>query len=174
MTINRALLRGSLLFMVAIVVAVLTGCGSDDDTTTGETSSSVTTNAEPTTSSAPSTSAEPETSSTPEFESELFVTDDGVGCAVYVSVSESVGEAAPNQREMIWTALVDKDFQGCEPTELGLLTVDELDEYDQPDWAQVVEHGYFEVSEWGQLVDSCFELPISTTCSDLLGANLSE
>jgi len=108
---------------------------------------------------------------------EVFVADDGAGCALYVSVSEADALAAADQRALLWSGLVGENVKSCsfsDVVEVGLVTVEDLDSYNQPDWTTVIEHGYFSVENWTDLVDQCFTAELSSECRDLLAVSLTQ
>ena len=143
------------LFLLAALTAVIAGaCGSGDDT-----------NAE-----APDVG-----SAVTDYE--VFSSDEGAGCGVYVSVPSDAVDAATDARAMIWAGLVSQDFTTCgfsDVVEVGLITVNGLDDYDQPDWSTVEEHAYFDVNGWETLVADCFDTAISDSCASALEESLTE
>lgn len=100
---------------------------------------------------------------------ELFSSDEGAGCAIYVSVPEA--DATGDLRMLAWQGIVSQGFTKCgysDVVELGVLTVNALDSYDQPDFSETLEHIYFSVKGWDALVTDCFELELSDDCFALL------
>ena len=75
---------------------------------------------------------------------EVFSSDEGAGCSVYVSVPEDAVRDNTDVRSMIWSGVVDEGFTTCgfsDVVEAGLISVEALDQYGQPDWTTVTEHG---------------------------------
>jgi len=110
------------------------------------------------------------------FDGEVYSTDEGAGCGIYVSVDADQASNAGDLRQLAWQGIVTEQFSECEfstVAEVGLITVNGLDEYGQPEWADVVEHAYFSVDSWESLVDQCFSLELSAECTTLLDANLT-
>jgi hypothetical protein len=100
---------------------------------------------------------------------ELFSSDEGAGCAVYVSVAEE--EVSDDVRALIWQGVVTQEFTDCgfsDVVEVGLLTVQGLDSYNQPDFSQTIEHGYFAVANWEPLVADCYSTDLDDVCAATL------
>ena len=107
---------------------------------------------------------------------EVFSSDEGAGCSVYVSVPESAVDGDTDVRSMIWDGVVDSGFTTCgfsDVVEAGLISVEALDQYGQPDWTTVTEHGFFAVDGWNELLDSCGAAPVPDTCSEQVTTALS-
>ncbi|MDW3220741.1 MAG: hypothetical protein R8F63_19225 [Acidimicrobiales bacterium] len=111
----------------------------------------------------------------PAVDFEVFESDEGAGCAVYVSVPEdAIGD---DHRLLIWQGVVAQGFTTCgfsEVVEVGLLTVNGLDSYNQPDFSQTIEHSYFQVSGWDALVADCYTTDLGDACAAQLQAALTE
>jgi len=108
-------------------------------------------------------------------EAEIFSSDEGAGCVVYVSVPED--DASGDLRAVIWQGVVAQDFTDCgfsDVVEVGLITVNGLDSYNQPDFAQTVEHAYFAVDGWDALVSDCYSAELDDACRTLLQTSLTE
>lgn len=122
-----------------------------------------------------STTIASSSATTTDIDFELFSSDEGAGCVVYVSVPEA--DATGDLRMLAWQGIVSQDFTECgfsDVVELGVLTVNALDSYDQPDFSQTLEHVYFSVRGWDALVTDCFELELSDDCLALLAASFIE
>jgi hypothetical protein len=107
---------------------------------------------------------------------EIFSSDEGAGCGVFVSVPEDAVDGV-DARTLLWSGVVAQEFTTCgfsDVVEAGLITVNGLDEYNQPDWSNVVEHAYFGVAGWDDLVADCFDSAISSDCAAALEASLTE
>lgn len=105
---------------------------------------------------------------------ELFSIDEGAGCAVYVSVPEAEVDAAGDLRVLIWQGVVASGFEECgfsDVIEVGLLTVNGLDSYDQPDFSATISHVYYGVDGWEALVADCYSLALTDACVDRLAAS---
>ncbi|NCG37396.1 MAG: hypothetical protein GWP48_07725 [Actinobacteria bacterium] len=106
---------------------------------------------------------------------DIFSSDEGAGCAVYVSVSEA--DVGPDIRALIWQGIVSTGFTDCgfsEVVEVGLLTVNGLDSYNQPDWSQTIQHGYFAVSDWDSLIANCYVPVVDDGCTAQIAASFTE
>lgn len=106
---------------------------------------------------------------------EVFESDEGAGCAVYVSVPEVAADG--DHRSLIWQGVVAQDFTTCgfsDVVEVGLLTVNGLDSYNQPDFSQTIEHAYFQVTGWEALVADCYTPDLGDACTAQLQAALTE
>jgi len=72
---------------------------------------------------------------------------------------------------------VAEDFRRCDFSdveEVGLITVQALDEYEQPDWSTVIEHDFFAVQDWPKLVEQCFDSPLPQDCDMMLESLLTK
>ena len=110
-----------------------------------------------------------------DLDAEVFSIDEGAGCAVYVSVPEA--DATGDLRLLIWQGVVTNDFSECgfsDVVEVGLLTVNGLDSYNQPDFSQTIEHVYYGVDGWDALVSDCYAVVLDGACTELLAASFSE
>jgi hypothetical protein len=108
---------------------------------------------------------------------EVFSSDEGAGCGVYVSVPSDAVDGSTDTRAMLWAGVVDQDFTTCgfsDVVEAGLITVNGLDDYNQPDWSTVEEHAFFTVTGWDALVADCHTDVLSDECASALEASLSE
>ena len=144
------------LVLLAALVLLVAACGSSDD---GDSETS-------TTATLPAN-----------VDFELFASDEGAGCALYVSVSEDSVGSDTDLRQMIWTGVVSTDAVECDFSdviEVGLITVDGLDSYNQPDWSSAIEHGFFSVEGWDALVEDCYVLPIDEPCASQLESTFAE
>jgi len=106
---------------------------------------------------------------------QLFSSDEGAGCVVYVSVAEA--DVSGDLRLLIWQGVVSQEFTDCgfsDVVEVGLLTVNGLDDYDQPDFSDTIEHVYYGVDGWAVLIDSCYTLDPDDACVTLLASSLTE
>jgi len=106
---------------------------------------------------------------------EVFSSDEGAGCAVYVSIPEA--DVSGDLRVLAWEGIVSQNFTECgfsEVVEIGLLTVNALDSYNQPDFSQSIEHAYFAVEGWDALVADCFRFDLDDACASMLAEALSE
>lgn len=120
---------------------------------------------------------DPATDAGPAIDFQLFSSDEGAGCGVYVSVPEAVVTDGTDMRDLLWRGIVENDFTECgfsDVVEVGLITVDGLDNYNQPDWSTAVEHAFYSVSGWTELVESCSVYPLDTTCASTLQTSLAE
>ena len=111
----------------------------------------------------------------PDVDFEVFSVDEGAGCAVYVSVPENA--ATGDLKVLIWQGVVAQEFTDCgfsDVVEVGLLTVNGLDEYNQPDFAQTVEHGYFAVEGWDGLLADCYAAVLDDACVAQVEAAFTE
>ena len=177
----------SLLLCLALFAAACSG--GDDDTTTADAPTGATddtsedagdTGADgddtPTTDDAPTDDTDaPADEPTIELDAEVFSIDEGAGCAVYVSVPEA--DATGDLRLLIWQGVVANDFSECgfsDVVEVGLLTVNGLDSYNQPDFSQTIEHVYYGVDGWDALVSDCYAVVLDGACTELLAASFSE
>jgi len=118
-----------------------------------------------------------ETSVVSAVDVDVFFSDEGAGCGIYVSVDEAAVTDAVDVRELLWLGIVNEDVRSCDFSdveEVGLITVQALDEYEQPDWSSVIEHGFFGVNNWSQLVEQCFENPLPQGCNETLDAQLTQ
>ena len=107
---------------------------------------------------------------------EVFSSDEGAGCSVYVSVPEDAVRDNTDVRSMIWSGVVDEGFTTCgfsDVVEAGLISVEALDQYGQPDWTTVTEHGFFAVDGWNELLESCGQAPIPDSCAEQVTSTLS-
>lgn len=154
-------------------VLVLAACSGSDD---GEAAPATTASGD-----APAPTADAGASvESVSFESvpfEVFSSDEGAGCAVYVGVPADAVDDSTDLRAMIWSGVIDQDFTTCgfsDVIEVGAITVDGLDSYDQPDWAKVTEHGFFAVEGWDTLLDECHSLPITPSCREMIDASFTE
>lgn len=112
----------------------------------------------------------------PAIDFELFSADEGAGCGVFVSVPEDAVTDDIDLRDLLWRGIVENEFTECgfsEVVEVGLITVDGLDNYDQPDWSMAVEHVFYSVSGWSDLVESCSIYPLDAACALMLQASLT-
>lgn len=108
---------------------------------------------------------------------EVFSSDEGAGCGVFVSVPADAVDDATDARAMLWAGVVAQDFTTCgfsDVVEAGLITVNGLDDYNQPDWSTVEEHAFFGVSGWDELVADCHEAVLTDECAAALEASLTE
>ena len=171
--------------LALVAVLLLTSCGgtstdtsaSSTDTTEASQDEAVveetvatTAPTEAVTSEAPAMDAEPST------DFELFASDEGAGCAVYIGVPEDAVDESTDVRALLWEGIVATEFTTCgfsEIVEVGLISVGSLDSYGQPDWSTVTEHGFFAVNGWDELIENCGSAPMADGCVDQVGAALS-
>lgn len=174
----KFLRRWSLVALVA--AAILSSCGGGESGGEALVSDVLT---EPTAVAATtvvSEGTEPETQTVPVTSLtnfEIFAIDDSAGCSVYVSTS--LDEAASVESEaaaQILGALYasENPCDYTEPSELGLITVDELDAYGQPAWGSVVPHFYFTVADWSAVGVACEGAVDSDACSTAIVSNFAQ
>ena len=170
-----------------LCLALLAGAcsGDDDETTTADEPSAADSGDDAAAADggddADADADDPATDDTPaddpgvDIDFEVFSIDEGAGCAVYVSVPED--DATGDLRLLIWQGVVTNDFEACgfsDVVEVGLLTVNGLDSYNQPDFSQTIEHVYYGVDGWDTLVSDCYAVALDAGCTDLLAASFTE
>lgn len=160
--------RNAVLLIALLAVAGAACSGDDDASTPDVTTTTATDTTDPTDTAAPSSDG---------IAYEVFSSDEGAGCGVFVSVPADAVDEATDARAMLWAGVVAQDFTTCgfsDVVEAGLITVNGLDDYNQPDWSTVQEHAFFGVSGWDELVADCHEAVLTDECAAALEASLTE
>ena len=160
-------MRFRLPALILVLAFAAIACGGDDGGSDADSTSSLQNQEDP--------SDDGDTTAAPDTDYEVFSSDEGAGCAVYVSVPEDA--ATGDLRAVIWRGVVTQEFTDCgfsDVVEVGLLTVNELDEYNQPDFSQTIEHGYFAVTGWDAMVADCYETELGDDCAAALQASFTE
>lgn len=169
------LLLRQLRVLLALIAVLAASCGGDSSEPAETTSSDDAAVTDAASDSDDEPAAEADASAS-EVDFEVFSSDEGAGCSVYVAVPEGVVDGSTDVRGLLWDGVVSSGFTTCgfsDVVEAGLITVGALDSYGQPDWSTVTEHGFFGVDGWNDLLDSCGTAPLADTCSDQVNATLT-
>ncbi|MEZ5245856.1 MAG: hypothetical protein R2707_12220 [Acidimicrobiales bacterium] len=172
--------RKYVLFVVALLALTAGACSSGDDSGAPDAPDDTVADDTVADETAPDETAPDETAPASGGDGiayEVFSSDEGAGCGVYVSVPSDAFDGSVDARAMLWAGVVDQDFTTCgfsDVVEAGLITVNGLDDYDQPDWSTVEEHAFFSVTGWDALVADCHTEVLTDECAAALEASLSE
>lgn len=98
----------------------------------------------------------------------IFYDDNGESCIVFVAVDADRMEATGNPYETLARVILENRQQVCDftpPSEVVAISITDLDQYNQPDWSTLVEHGSYAVEEGFRPIELCQDTDDPKVCA---------